>query len=303
MNRSTVQVLAVLTAMLCTSVAVAAQRSYNRQLPAPPGGHFTLRTAVGSVSVIGHAAQDVAVHVAMRGPQSFLDRLHISARTTPSGVRISARLYPGDRLEAFDFWSRQRVRFSVEVPSDDPVALHTSGGNLTVQRLTAPVRAYSSGGRIRLQRITGAISAHTSGGSVAAKHINGAADLSTSGGSIAVSDGSGPLMLRTSGGNIRLQNDDGAIDAVTSGGDIRADLRGNCRIALRTSGGNVSLLLPHDARGAVDASTDGGTVSIGFPLTTTATDSPTHLRGTIGGGGATIDLHSSGGDIQIRPAS
>ncbi len=301
MARSTVRLLVIIAATLVTSVAAAAQRSYDRQLAAPAGGHLTFHTQVGSVRVVGHSAEDVTIHADLQGPKSFLDRLHISARQTASGVRISARLADGSWFHWFDFGSHHRVRFTVEVPRDYPVELRTSGGNLEVQDLNAAVRAWTSGGRVRVQNITGTVNAHTSGGNIEASQINGPTQLSSSGGSIRIEDSTGTLELHTAGGNIRIHNADGRVHAVTSGGDIRAALRSNQGISLRSGGGDITLLLPLSTRASLDAKTGGGSVSSDFPFSTTQIVSGSHLQGTIGGGGAAISLYSGGGDIRIRP--
>ncbi len=301
MARSTVRLLVLIAATLLTSVATAAQKSYDRQLAAPAGGHLRFHTQVGSVTVVGHSARDVTIHADLQGPRSFLDRLHISARQSASGVRISAHLAHGSWFHWFDFGLHHRVRFTVEVPRDYPVELRTSGGSLEVQDLNAPVRAWTSGGRVRMQDITGRVKAHTSGGNVEANQLNGPIQLSSSGGSIHITNSTGTLELHTAGGNIRIRNVDGRIHAVTSGGDISAALRSNHGISLRSGGGDITLLLPLSTHASLDAKTGGGSVSSEFPFSTTQIVSGSHLQGTIGGGGAPISLYSGGGDIRIRP--
>ena len=72
---------------------------------------------------------------------------------------------------------------------------------------------------------------------------------------------------------------------------------------LSTSGGSITLLLPPNTPGSVDAETSGGSVTSDFPLTTTHFSSGSHVQGTIGGGGAPISLHTSGGSIHLGPES
>lgn len=160
--------------------------------------------------------------------------------------------------------------------------------------------AYSGGG-IVVQNVTGTVDLHSSGGSIDAQRLNGPSRLSTSGGSIDVADSTGDLDLRTSGGSIHLRDDDGKVDAHTSGGSISAELRANRGINLSTSGGNITVRLPQDTRGTIDAETSGGRVSSDFPLTATQSTDKDHLQGAIGGGGAPIELHTSGGNIQLEP--
>lgn len=278
MPSSTARLIAIIAATFVTSVAFAAQRTYDKRLDAPPGGQLTFRADVGSVAVTGGDAPEVVVHADLEGSESFLSDFHISAERTPSGVTILARRTHKD-------WSDTgptRVRFTIEVPRNYPVDLDTSGGGLDVRNLNAAVRAATSGGSVLVQSVAGTVNVHTSGGR------------------IDVADSTGNLDLDTSGGGIDIRNDDGKVEAHTSGGGIQAQLRANHGISLSTSGGSIIVLLPPNTRASVNAETTAGRVTSDFPLSAIETDDRSHVRGTIGGGGAPISLHTSAGDIRLE---
>lgn len=302
MASSTARLLLIIAASLGTSAALAAHRTYDNRLNAPARGQLTFNADVGSVTVVGRDTHEVVVHADLEAPESFLSDFHINAAQTPSGVTISARKSHRDWFGWFNFnLGSTRVQFTVEVPRDYPVYLQTAGGELEIRDLSAPVRGATSGGGIVVQNVTGTVDLHSSGGSIDAQRLNGPSRLSTSGGSIDVADSTGDLDLRTSGGSIHLRDDDGKVDAHTSGGSISAELRANRGINLSTSGGNITVRLPQDTRGTIDAETSGGRVSSDFPLTATQSTDKDHLQGAIGGGGAPIELHTSGGNIQLEP--
>lgn len=302
MAGSTARLMVIIAATLGTSVALAAQRSYDKRLDAPPGGRLTFDSDVGSVAVVGRDAREVVIHADLEGPESFLSSLRITAEQTSSGVTVTAHTPHHDWLGWLDWldWGPNRVRFDVEVPRDYPVDLRTAGGHLDLHDLRAGVQAHTSGGGIVIQDVAGTVSAHTSGGSIEAERLNGPTDLSSSGGGIEVTDSTGDLRVRTSGGSIRIQGDDGRVDAHTSGGGIRAELRANRGISLDTSGGSITLVLPQNTRGSVDAGTSGGHVTSDLPVTTTGIIARNHLHGAIGGGGPLISLHTSGGSIHLE---
>lgn len=278
MPNSTARLVAIIGASFLTSVAFAAQKTYDKRLDAPPGGQLTFRADVGSVAVVGRDAPEVVVHADLEGSESFLSDFHISAEQTPSGVTILAR-------KTHNYWSNSgpiRVRFTIAVPRNYPVVLGTSGGGLDVRDLNAAVRATTSGGNAMVQSVAGTVNVHTSGGR------------------IDVADCIGDLDLDTSGGSIDIRNDDGKVEAHTSGGSIRAQLRANHGISLSTSGGTIVVLLPRDTRASVDAETTGGGVTSDFPLSAIEINDKNHVRGAIGGGGAPISLHSSGGNIRLE---
>jgi len=302
MASSTARFFLIVAASLGTSVALAAHRTYDNRVNAPPGGHLTFDADVGSVTVIGGDTHEVVVHADLEASESFLSDFHISAEETPSGVSISARKGHKDWFGWFNFnFGSTRVQFRVEVPRDYPVHVQTAGGDLQVRDLSATVSGATSGGSVDVQNVTGSIDLHTSGGSIDGEHLNGPSKLSTSGGSIDVSDSTGDLDLRSSGGGIRLRDDDGKVDAHTSGGSVSAELRANRGINLSTSGGNITVRLPQDIHATIDAETSGGRVSSDFPLSATELTDSDHLKGAIGGGGAPIELHTSGGNIRLEP--
>lgn len=302
MASSTARLLLLIAASLGTSAALAAHRTYDNRLNAPAGGQLTFDADVGSVTVVGRDTREVVVHAELDAPESFLSDFHISATQTPSGVTISARKSHRDWFGWFNFnFGSTRVQFTVEVPRDYPVHLQTAGGELEIRDLSASVRGATSGGGVVVQNVTGTVDLHSSGGSIDAQRLNGPSRLSTSGGSIDVADSTGDLDLRTSGGSIHLRDDDGKVDAHTSGGSISAELRANRGINLSTSGGNITVQLPQDTHARIDAETSGGRVSSDFPLTAAESTDKDHLQGAIGGGGAPIDLHTSGGNIRLEP--
>jgi hypothetical protein len=134
------------------------------------------------------------------------------------------------------------------------------------------------------------------------KNDNGAANMSSAGGDIDIADSTGALDLRTGGGDIRLRNDTGKIQGFTAGGGVWARLRANDGVSFSSGGGDIDVLLPRNVGAALDARSNGGSLTSEFPLSTTRIKSDTRLSGTIGGGGALISLQASGGDIRIAPA-
>ncbi len=303
MAKPAVRFMLILAAILGTSVALPAQRTFDKRLEAPAGGRLTFDADVGSVAVTGGDVSQVVVHADLEGTDSFLSRVHVGAEQTASGVTITVRTDHSSFFDDLFHLGSNRVQFTVEVPRTYPVDLRTAGGSLDVRNLSAWVRGKTSGGGIHVADVVGTVNVHTSGGGVSAERLKGAASLSSSGGSMDVSDSTGDVDVSTSGGGIRLVDDDGKVNAHTSGGSIRAELRTNDGINLDTSGGSITLLLPPSAHGTIEAETSGGNVSSDLPFTSTGTVSGNHLRGTIGGGGPPINLHTSGGSISIGPQS
>lgn len=204
----------ILAATLATSAALAAQTTYDKTLNGPPGGQLTFESDVGSVSVAGGDTREVVVHADLEGSESLLNRLHISAEQTPSGVMVSARVdHDGwfDWFSWFDFGSVD-ARFTVQVPRDYPVDVRTSGGGLDIRGLNAAVHARTSGGSITLllpQAARGSIDARTSGGGISCDFPITTTDLSRGNHVQGTIGGGGPpITLHTSGGSIHIERED-----------------------------------------------------------------------------------------------
>jgi hypothetical protein len=290
------RLLVILAVWLPASAALAAQGSFDKRYDAPPGGHLTLDTDVGSVVIVGHDTHEVVIHADVSDPE----HLDISAVQNSSGVMVTGRVSPSNWLSWLDFRS-MHVRFTIDVPRDYPVQIQTAGGSIDVGHLSASVDGKTSGGGITIRDVVGSVNVHTSGGGIRAERVNGATELRTSGGSIDIVDASGDLDARTSGGSIELKSIEGRVKADTSGGSIHAEVRTNHGVSLTSSGGSVTLLLPENVHASLDAKTSGGRAQSELPLSSTELDDHSHLRGAINGGGEQVFLRTSGGSILVGP--
>lgn len=291
----------ILVCALLTAPTLAAEKTFDKHFEAPPGGKLTLDTAPGSVVIAGREGHEVVVHADMSGSDDFLARMDIQAVRASDGVTVTGRM---GRRTWFDWlldFGRNKVLYTVDVPRDYPVQIHTSGGSLDVRHLNATVRGTTSGGSITIRDVRGSINAYTSGGRIDAAELHGPVQLRTSGGRIEVSDSVGDLDLRTSGGGIYLEHIDGKVQAVTSGGAVEAQILSNRGVSLVTAGGSIALQLPANAPGSIDAHTSGGRVESTIPLSVTEIASSNELHGTLNGGGEPIFLRTSGGSIHIGP--
>lgn len=286
-----------------TTPAMADERTFDKHfLNVPPGGKLTVDSDVGSIVIVGHhEGREIVVHSEMSGSEDFISRLDIKAVQGSGGVSVTGRLEHDSWLLRWFELGRHTVLYTVDVPSDYPVDLHTSGGSLDVRNLDASLRGTTSGGSVTVREVHGSIYVRTSGGRIDAAELSGPTQLRTSGGGIEVTDCAGDLDVRTSGGGIRLEGIDGKVRAVTAGGRVEAEIRANRGVLLATSGGGIVLFLPADVHGSIDAHTSGGRVEAEIPLSTTEIASRSELRGDINGGGEPIYLRTSGGSIHVGP--
>jgi hypothetical protein len=306
----------LLFSAVAASVAPAAsakiERTVEKSFTVQPGGTLHVGTSAGEIVVEVAPGDTVQVtareHIRAASEDEAtedLKKLTLTLEQTGADVTAKAEYEKTSLGVHFGSWP-VTVDFVVKVPVKYSAQLKTSGGDITVGDLGGTLEAATSGGDLRLGQIAGKVDARTSGGSV--RLAGGGADvgLYTSGGNITLGRVVGAADLHTSGGDIKATAVGGNLNAHTSGGDIAATFTGPLagENVLLTSGGRVRVVVPSGASFELDASTSGGRVRAdGLTLTIAQGGvNRSSLRGKVGSGGATLRLHSSGGDVIVETA-
>jgi DUF4097 and DUF4098 domain-containing protein YvlB len=285
--------------MLALAIPTFAGSRIEKTLALNPGGRFVLDSESGSVSVTGSNEPGAKV-VITSNRDDLQDRFDFSFDEKPGVVRVLARQHQHFHFLSFD---NLNLHFEVRVPKETILNIKTAGGGIEINSMGSEADLETSGGPITVSGLTGRLGAHTSGGGIRVQETKGDSELRTSGGGIEVDSVDGSLVARTSGGSIHIQRVTGRVDAHTSGGGITAVLsKKNAHGGvLETSGGSISVAIDPAANLEIDASTSGGSVQTDLPIRVVGTISRHGLRGTMGSGGETLRLRTSGGSIHLRP--
>ncbi len=124
-------------------------------------------------------------------------------------------------------------------------------------------------------------------------------------GSVTASDLRGDAEATTVNGGVSVTTT-GMARATTVNGDVRVvmgRLDGTGSMEFGTVNGDVDVTLPASAAMNVHASTTNGGLHTDFPLTISGRFGPRSMRGTIGGGGRSLDLTTVNGSINLRRGS
>ena len=297
---------------LAAATAICAESRVEKTLKLEPGGRLSVDTELGAVSVTGYGNPDARVIVTSKG-RDLEELLTLRFEEGARSVRIIGR-----RKHRFFDWSGHRIRFEIQVPNETSLdidtsgggiavaairseaKLRTSGGSIDVRDLVGDLDGYTSGGGVLLAKIRGRVRVETSGGSIDGTDLDGPVDANTSGGGISLRRVTGNLKAHTSGGSIEIEAAAGRVEADTSGGGIEASLtRGNARGgSLESSGGGIAVSLDPEVDLTIDAS--GNSVKTDLPLRVSGEVSRGALRGSLGKGGETLRLRTSGGSVRIR---
>lgn len=288
-------VACALAGIAALAVSARADFRLEKTLKLASGGEFVLDSDEGSVSVLGTRASEAKVLITS-DRDDINDLFTFSFDESPGSARVSAR-----KTVRFGRSKNLHLRFEIEVPTNTRLSIRTGGGSIQASALRGEEQLETSGGSIEISSVAGGVRAHTSGGHLALREVTGDAHIETSGGGIEVASLDGSLNAHTSGGPIRIEGVTGHVDAHTSGGSVQAKFaRGNTQGGtLETSGGSIRVALDPAANLDVDASTSGGSVSSDLPLRVVGRISGSSLHGSLGKGGETLRLHTSGGSIHI----
>jgi DUF4097 and DUF4098 domain-containing protein YvlB len=221
---------------------------------------------------------------------------------------------------------------SIEVGTiSGDLGLHTGGGPIEVRQANGKITAETGGGSVEIQNGGQGANIQTGGGSIELRHCNGKVKASTGGGSIDLGDIGGPVEVDTGGGTIHLGSAKGHVHAGTGGGGIElmgvpsaqaetgagpitvklintgAERRDS---ELETSAGDIVVYIASDVAVNVRANVD---MASGHRITTDFPEIHVHsegewtsktisAEGNLNGGGPTLKVRTTTGDISIKRA-
>jgi DUF4097 and DUF4098 domain-containing protein YvlB len=297
MRATTLMSLLLIVVSFTLSFASGADRRFEKKFTVNAGGTLNLQTDLGNVRITGGTGSEVSILAELKGKESDLKDFEVTAEQSSGGVEVRGK----GRKSWFWNSSNLEVDYTISVPRNFNVRVHTSGGDVEVAAIQGTLEGETSGGNIAVREIEGKVNVETSGGNIRMEKVTGDARMSTSGGEISIDAVKGNVRAGTSGGNVSLTNIDGKVDAETSGGDVTVKVTGpNMGVRARTSGGNIELYVAKSVGATIDAGTSGGDVECDLPITMTGKISESEIRGTVNGGGETIYAHTSGGNVRIR---
>ena len=285
MNRPLSHVIVAAAAFAAMSFlpALAATR-VEKNLKLDPGGKLTVLSDAGSITVKGSATP--GAHVVLTSDKDDLEsRFDLKFEELPGEVRIT--MQKKESLTSWTGWfNNSKIGFEIQVPEKTTTDLQTGGGHVTVSSLQGDVTVETSGGHISIEKIAGNAKVETSGGHIETDGVDG------------------NLSAETSGGHIEVRGATGRVDADTSGGHVEVSFaKGNARGGrIESSGGSITVELDPTVDLDIDASTSGGSVRTDVPLKIVGKVSGSSIRGTLGKGGETLRVHTSGGSVSIGAA-
>jgi DUF4097 and DUF4098 domain-containing protein YvlB len=244
----------------------------------------------GSIQVQAWDKPDVLIEIEKRGPtRESLDALQISSTQSGNVIELEVKKPRTESFRGIGLHRTAYARLTVSVPRSSNIRARSGDGSIRIDGVSGKLELRTGDGSIRASDVAGELSFETGDGSVTVDNADGRLTVETGDGSVTVSGKLGSLKLHTGDGSVVLRA--GAATAMTDNWDIT------------TGDGSVSVYLPEDFGGELDAHTGDGTVH--SDLTSFSSSSGENarrtLRGRIGAGGKLLRIRTGDGSIKLRP--
>ncbi len=279
-------------------------------------GHIIVRPGEsGRVRVLGkiEARTDDWWGGSKLDPQEKVRRLEANPPIEQSGnaIRIG-------RIEDKDLKRNVSIHYEIEVPQATSLKAHTGSGHQEISGISGPVASSTGSGHLEISDIGGTVDADTGSGHIELNHIKGHVTAETGSGHItangvpgpfAANTGSGSVTvdlsvpgsveINTGSGGVEVNGARGSVKINTGSGSIRVDGEMTESWQLSTGSGSINVRLPSNSAFEVAARSHSGTVRTSHPVTILGAVKRNELRGTVRGGGPTLQMETGSGSIDI----
>ncbi len=289
-------------------------QTIEKEFQVSAGGKLVVQADRGSIEIKSDARDKIQVRVfrlVKGGSQAQADELFADHEVTFKQDGNIVSIVGRNKKDRFRLGRirqpNMQVRYTIRLPRRFEVDLKTSGGDIRLGELDGSAITRTSSGSIEITTAKGQVEVKNSGGDVRIVSVDGETVASTSSGSIVIKVAKGKVDARNSGGKIEVNEARDVVLAHTSSGTIIVGLAAQPKADshLEVSGGDIKVTLPRSAAIDVDARSNGGKVVSAFPVTSIVPGEPKPgaLRGKINGGGSTLTLRASSGDIRLNESA
>ena len=179
-------------------------------------------------------------------------------------------------------------RITVLLPKGVRLDATTGNGDVTVDKASNDVHITTGNGDVRITLTAGQV------------------EVTTGNGELEISGATGPVRATTGNGRVYVTTSQGPVTARTGNGDVDVRMRtltGSSNMEFVTGNGSVTVAVPGNFNGEIDATTGHGDFSSDFEIRIQGRLNPRHIRGIIGEGGRTIKMITGNGRLELRKSS
>jgi hypothetical protein len=273
----------LLAAALAWGAAPARADEWNKTYPISGRAQVHVETNDGNVNVFTGDQKEVGVHVETTG--FHISEHDVKVNVRQDGDRIDVDVRVPNHWCVFCVNVHRGLKIDVHMPREGDLNVTTGDGHVELDPLSGNMDIHTGDGHIRVRGAKGEIRLRTGDGHIEARELDGRLDASSGDGHIRVDGRFDVLNLKTG---------DGSIEARVAAGSKMAG-----SWTIHTGDGSVDLTLPDSFQADLDAHTNDGRISLGFPVTVDGIISKSEVRGKINGGGAALTVRTGDGSIRL----
>ncbi len=296
-------VAALLSLLLLPALVYAAEGHFDRTLQVSGSVNLDVTTGSGDIKVTTGSSNQVVVHGTVHSNNWIFGNNGDAVRQVESNPPIqqsgnSIRI--GYNLPS-DVSRHASIDYEITVPPDTALQAHSGSGNVEVAGIRSPAQVTTGSGDIRGHDLGRGLKAQTGSGNIRVEDTAAPLDAQTGSGDIEASlTGSGDINAHTGSGTIQLRGVKGGLKAQTGSGNIEADGAVAGPWELHSGSGNVRLAVGSSTGFNLNVHTSSGSIHSELPITVQGSMGEKQLSGTVKGGGPTVEVSTSSGDIEIR---
>jgi DUF4097 and DUF4098 domain-containing protein YvlB len=256
-----------------------------------------LETFDGSIEVHSWDRSVVEVEIERRAmEQSLVDDMAVTAEQQGNRVVVRVReprRGEGSRGVQIGVHFSPTARLRVALPRSSQLTVVSGDGSLSIEDVAGKINLRTADGSVRASRVSGEITIRTGDGSIRVDRAEGKLDIETEDGSITLEAKPTTLRARTTDGSVRL--------------DIESDSVMAADWDVQTADGTVTVSLPSDFNGVLDAETRDGAVRASHPSIHDESrrgedrdERRRTLKATLGDGGRTFRVRTGDGSIRVE---
>ena len=255
-----------------------------------------VETFDGSIEIHSWDRPEVEVEIEKRAmEQTLVDEMKVVAeqsgnkivvkvsrpsRTDSQGIQIGVHFSPSARLR-------------VALPRQSQLTAKSSDGSINIEDVTGRIMLTTEDGSVRAVRLAGDVTIRSGDGAIRLDAIEGRLDVETGDGSISGEAKPTSLRAHTDDGSIRIE--------------VQRESKMDTDWDVETSDGTVTLTLPSDFNGLIDAESRDGSVRANHPsIKDEQRDGESRderrrtLKATLGSGGKLLRVRTGDGSIRIE---
>ncbi len=235
------------------------------------------------------------------------------SKTYAVSGRPELRVSTGDGQVRLDVWDQSRIEARIdtvgyEIGKDVQVIESQTGNRVTIETKFPVLRWGLHIGRRSLTLTLkvpreATLDLRTGDGDVTVTGAKGDIRLRTGDGAIDARQLDGRLVASSGDGRITVDGRFDVLDLHTGDGPVDAAVSPGSNVAspwsVRSGDGSVTMRLPADFRANLDAYTGDGRLTFDLPVTVSGLVNPSHLRGTLNGGGGALTVRTGDGAIRL----